>query len=249
MKIDISKKILAKYAPLIELIEERIEVNNDPEALIEIDSRGNVDGCDPENKFGKNNARNFLEKILESRLKIIEFADRVDFDTNHHFRFWIVKPGDFQKLLSKALEVKKSLTYNRQGQDSIHVVERVQEREPGILYKVIFNEHNREIRVDGALVGNPDLDSENDLVFGYVYKNPNRTIRLREIEDGIKQSVNKRLTDIMRDVGFKGDLRRVFFKGVTKTSLYFVNPITKEYAEKNNLPKIDLDKIGRNLEK
>ena len=95
-----------------------------------------------------------------------------------------------------------------------------------ILYEVTFK--NQEVRLNGLRLSRPNFNSENELVFDYLYKNPNRRIELPEIEAGIKRPIIKRLREIVRDLGFRKDLKEMFFPGISKTAIKFINPITRE---------------------
>jgi hypothetical protein len=94
-----------------------------------------------------------------------------------------------------------------------------------VLYRVTFI--NREIMVNGFRLSKPHFDSENDVVFDYIFKNPGRKIDLAEIEAATKRTLNKKLYDIVRTLGFKNELKDIFFPHVSKTAVKFVNPVTE----------------------
>lgn len=91
------------------------------------------------------------------------------------------------------------------------------------LYEVTFR--NREIAVNGFRLSRPNFNSENDLVFEHVFANPNRRIDLGEIESVIGRPLTKKLREVVRDLGFIGELCDMFFPGVSKTAIEFVNPV------------------------
>lgn len=94
-----------------------------------------------------------------------------------------------------------------------------------IVYKITFT-IAREILLNGVQIAKPDFESENDIVFDYLYKHPNRKIELAEIEKEIGQGMTKTLHKTVENLGFSGDLKTAFFQ-VSKTSIYFRNPVTK----------------------
>ncbi|MBI4185791.1 hypothetical protein HY524_01950 [Candidatus Berkelbacteria bacterium] len=125
-----------------------------------------------------------------------------------------------------------------------------QEHDGDIVYRVTYSSHRRQIKVNGILIANPDFSSENELFFDYVYSNPGRPIPIAEFVSKVNvgEELKKRPSDIVRDLGFTGALKEVFFPGVTKQHVMFVNPITKKYFYEHDLPAIDFNKVGRQSE-
>ena len=103
----------------------------------------------------------------------------------------------------------------------------------GVLYRVTFD--NREIMVNGFRLSKPHFDSENDVVFDYIFRNPGRKIEIAEIEAAVKRTVNKKLYDIIRTLGFKNELKDIFFPYISKTAVLFVNPVTAADFENRKL--------------
>ncbi|MEK7500437.1 MAG: hypothetical protein AAB649_07620, partial [Patescibacteria group bacterium] len=112
-----------------------------------------------------------------------------------------------------------------------------------ILYKITYSGHSREIKLNGITIASPDFESENDRFFNYVYNNPNRSVTKMEIEKTIQEKLKKNNSDILKDLGFTNNIRKIFFPGATKTKVKFNNPITKEYAYENDLPDINLNEL------
>jgi hypothetical protein len=94
--------------------------------------------------------------------------------------------------------------------------------------KISYSEHSREIILnDLFLISKPDFDSENERVFDYLYKNPNRIIGKGEIIEDIKISLTKDFNKIVENLKFKKDLRKAFFD-ISQDSIKFYNPVSKE---------------------
>lgn len=75
---------------------------------------------------------------------------------------------------------------------------------------------NNEIWINGQyLIKKPNFDSENGLVFDYLYRNPDKDVTKKELEENLKITINKRLSKIITDLGFTGEIRKAFF---TKSS-------------------------------
>ena len=105
--------------------------------------------------------------------------------------------------------------------------------EDKVCYRVTFL--NREIMVNGFRLATPHFDSENHVVFEYIFRNPGRKIDLSEIEAVTKRTLNKKLYDIIRTLGFKNELKDIFFPNVSKTAIEFVNPVTEADFQKRKL--------------
>jgi hypothetical protein len=117
------------------------------------------------------------------------------------------------------------------------------EHNADILYKITFSDHTREIKLNNIILAKPDFGSENDLCFQFIFANAGRPLNIDEISDGIGERPKKRFVHIVRDLGFSGDVQKVFFPVLTKTQIMFINPITKQYFYDKNLPTINFRKI------
>lgn len=61
----------------------------------------------------------------------------------------------------------------------------------------------REVLLNMTIrLAKPDFDSENDIVFDYLYNHPNKKIGLRELEEQLKRSLTKSLHKIVENLGF-----------------------------------------------
>lgn len=96
-----------------------------------------------------------------------------------------------------------------------------------IVYWIDYSEKSREIRINNLLLSKPDFDSKNEIVFTYLYNNPNKRIDKKEIEKETKEPINKRLHNIINELGFSGELKKAFFS-ISKTSIEFRNPIKRK---------------------
>ena len=85
----------------------------------------------------------------------------------------------------------------------------------GYRHEIIINDHYE--------LHKPHFKSINDLVFGFLYKNSNKTFTKKEIEDSIGRSMGKSFNTILNELGFKGELRRLFFPNVSKIAIEFKN--------------------------
>jgi hypothetical protein len=116
------------------------------------------------------------------------------------------------------------------------------EYQADILYKVTYSEHTREIKLNNMILARLKFDSKSVNFFEYVYAHPNKPLSTKDIEEDTAFSLSANIHDILRDLGFKGNIRKVFFPIATKTKVMFMNPISKQYAIKNDLPIIAMSK-------
>lgn len=130
---------------------------------------------------------------------------------------------------------------------NLSVRQKIAEKEyqSDILYSITYSDHTREIKLNNIVLKKPDFNSENDNCFNFICQNAGRPIGIAELEEATGSKLNKRLAHIVRDLGFKKELKDIFFPVVTKDQVMFVNPITKQYALKHDLPAINFTKIGR----
>ncbi len=139
------------------------------------------------------------------------------------------------------LEENESLALRKEIADKEHQAD--------VVYRVTYSTHTREIKLNDILLSKPDFDRENERCFDYIFANPGRSIGKAELEKVNGEPLKKPLKHILRDLGFVGDVAKVFFPGIGDKSIEFVNPITRQYAYKHNLPVLDFTAIGRNREK
>ncbi len=123
------------------------------------------------------------------------------------------------------------------------------EYQTDILYKITYSEHTREIKLNNMVLARPQPDSKSANFFEYVYSHQNQQIPIKDIEEETAYELAESIQDILRDLGFKGNIRKVFFPVATKSKVMFVNPITKQYSIKNDLPAIVITKTTRQDEK
>lgn len=72
----------------------------------------------------------------------------------------------------------------------------------------------------------PNFYSQTDLMYSYIFRNPNRILTLDEVKKGIdRRFLSLNFTQLVGSLKFTGKLRRLFFRA-SKSHLIFYNPIT-----------------------
>ena len=97
---------------------------------------------------------------------------------------------------------------------------------------------NDVVNNSGRLLAKPNFNSENDTVFNYLYEHPNQKFTREQIKGGVLITVIKSLHKIVENLGFRGDIKRVFFD-VSEQAIQFRNPITRKDLQDLNIDKIE----------
>ncbi len=103
----------------------------------------------------------------------------------------------------------------------------------GIIYEIKYSEKTRKILINNFLLKQPRSFGGNEAIFSYLFDNPNQEKTIEDIISGTGLESDIDLNKFVENLGFKGDLRKVFFR-VSKDTVQFNNPITKT----------DLDDLG-----
>jgi len=107
------------------------------------------------------------------------------------------------------------------------------------IFRITFDPKIREVVInDYFVLAKPNFNTENFNFFDYVYKHQNKIIYKNNIESALKSKLTKDFNDILQNLRFVKSLRKLFFPGVSRTEVYFRNPITKEDFESTGIGKI-----------
>lgn len=75
-----------------------------------------------------------------------------------------------------------------------------------VAYEITYS-GSREILLNKTFqLAKPDFDSENDLVFSYLYEHPNQKFTRGQLEEVIGRKFTKSLHKIVENLGFEGEL-------------------------------------------
>ncbi|MFA6476131.1 MAG: hypothetical protein WCV68_01800 [Candidatus Paceibacterota bacterium] len=105
-----------------------------------------------------------------------------------------------------------------------------------IAYRVNFDPNILCILVNGHELSR--LHSKTDIAdfFEYVNSHPNIAIKLSDLK---KLRLKKGLDDILRDIGFRGILAKMFFPKMTNSEIIFRNPIYQKDLEELGIDYVD----------
>lgn len=108
-------------------------------------------------------------------------------------------------------------------------------------YAITYTKSRQILLNDFLQLAQPTFNGENDLVFNFLYQNPNKPFSKKQIEVTLSIKIAKPLHKIVENLGFKGDLARAFF-AVSKNSISFKNPVSQDELEQMGIHKIRLSK-------
>lgn len=138
-----------------------------------------------------------------------------------------INPNDAETTLIKLNKKKFGPWYNAYTDNQAPAQE--------IQYNITFSMNNEIIINNLVLLSQPNFGSENAEVFEYVIERPNKEIKQKEIEKHIGRSIGKDLHKIVENLGFKGDVRKAFFRVSTDTIL-LRNPVTRAHLAELGIP-------------
>lgn len=110
-----------------------------------------------------------------------------------------------------------------------------------VIYEITYNDNIGEIYLNKFLFSKVRYNSENETVFAYLFKNPNRKITKKEFKEKTEHSIGKSFHKIVENLGFSGDLRKAFFM-VSEQAIFFRNPVTKKDLDNLGIYQLKIDK-------
>ncbi len=114
-----------------------------------------------------------------------------------------------------------------------------------IKYWITYDDRNIILN-NKYLLTKPDFNSENDNFFGFIFKTPRQKITKEQYRATTKNIIEKTFHQILGDLKFVGELRKLFFPNVSSSAIEFRNDIPE--SELKNI-KIDYDELEKELTK
>ncbi len=103
------------------------------------------------------------------------------------------------------------------------------------VYTITYTFGSDIILNDRYLISKLNYSSPNDLFFEYVFQHPKEKLTRSHLE-ALQGRLDRPISKFVYDIGFKGELKKLFFPKVSNNSLFFNNPVTRE-----DLLKLDID--------
>jgi len=149
----------------------------------------------------------------EGKLEILQYATD---DIRDDFGVLGSKPSVLDyKLIKVDLEYMKGIAKNSSSEHS---------NIGGEKFFITYSETDRRILLNGKMeLSSPNFDSENDIVFRFLFNNPNQIFSKKELEENCKTKISKPFVKILENLGFQRGIKDAFFD-VSKYSIKFHNP-------------------------
>jgi len=208
-------------------IEDRLRINSSTQVTIKLNQECRFplldEKCDGllHSAEYREDALTFLKRKNVVKDFEIEYSEYGDDEVHIFLNF-----DKFQLFKDKIAEIYKNQCKDDRCNDEI-------------LYTVTYNEMTGEILINNKILKKTNLDSLTDNIFAYLNKNPNRKIKLDELQEATRETIRD-LPKVIENAGFTGNLLRTFFR-VSKTAVHFRPQITKVDFEKLNIDSLDLD--------
>ncbi len=193
------------------------------------------------------------DDLYEARKTILEKLQSLGAITELHkgvagaYYYWSFRLGNnYQTVFDEYQEEYKKVAqvYQQSREEEKTTSKRLEEKNE-VVYEITYTKQ-RLILMNNVQIGRPDFNSENDLVFSFLYAHPNESVTREQIEKVVGSKLNKSLHKIVENLGFEGDTKEVFIS-VSKNAIQFRNPITKKDLEEMKKPLIKLVKGGGKL--
>jgi len=107
---------------------------------------------------------------------------------------------------------------------------------PCPITRISFTFGGEVVLNDKYLISKLNYNSVNDRFFEYISQYPKKQIKRGDLESAIGK-LEKPISKIVYDIGFSGELKKLFFPKVSNNAVYFNNPVTRDA-----LLDIDFDK-------
>jgi hypothetical protein len=114
------------------------------------------------------------------------------------------------------------------------------ERDASVLYEITYV--GREIKINDIYLSKPDFMSENEQFFSYIFERPWQPIKIEAILADLKlPKFKKSVSQMLSDLRFTGDVRKIFCPDASSKGIEFRNSITRGYADEHHLPLLGVN--------
>lgn len=179
-----------------------------------------------------------------SKLSILEAITDVQFCGEKFPYYWTCRIGPkyiqtYEKYRLAHNAIIRQRNQDRQDNLLDKITLEIPEADDDIVYTVSYSNITRKIKVNGFLIANLNFDSDNEIIFDYLYQHPNTKVSRKDIEAKSKRSIKKTMHKFVENIGFSGDLRRVFFE-VSVDTIKLRNPVTRTMLKQIGIEELKL---------
>jgi hypothetical protein len=112
----------------------------------------------------------------------------------------------------------------------------LEEKENSAVLKMSYNNH--KLKINEIVIARPHFDSENDHFAMYITTNSNNKLTSAEFKKFNGGIMTKKFDQIINDLGFKGNIKKLFFPNISTKAVEFKNQIIHE-----DMKKVGIDDI------
>ena len=236
--MDIASELQIRSTPDISVLQEstkRFELLNNFEAI----------SSPAEARKRRFDSIEFLESIgIISTREVRNYGSDDTDDDKVDIKVDIIKfeqfKSEIEKIYSERLNIEKSTSKAIMKTSAQTIPEASSETSSdvqkkshpnGTLYQLSYNAFTKQVVLnDNVVLATPDFDGENEAVFQYLLKNPDKKIKKNDLQSALKRPLKKDFDKILENLGFIGDLRKAFFD-YRKDAILLRNPLTKSTVD------------------
>jgi len=106
----------------------------------------------------------------------------------------------------------------------------LEEKEKTAVLKISYDNH--KLKINEIVIAKPHFESENDYFATYITTNPGKKLTSQEFAKFKNNKMTKKFDQIINDLGFKGNIKKLFFPNISIRAVEFRNQITPEDMKK-----------------
>lgn len=112
----------------------------------------------------------------------------------------------------------------------------LEEKENSIVLKLSYDNHR--LKINEIVIARPHFESENDYFATYITTNPGKKLTNQEFVKFKNNKMTKKFDQIINDLGFKGNIKKLFFPNISIKAVEFRNRITTEDMKKAGIDDV-----------
>lgn len=112
----------------------------------------------------------------------------------------------------------------------------LEEKEKTAVLKISYDNH--KLKINEIVIAKPHFESENDYFVTYITNNPGKKLTNQEFVKFKNGKMTKKFDQIINDLGFKGNIKKLFFPNISIKAVEFRNQITMEDMKKAGIDDI-----------
>ena len=112
----------------------------------------------------------------------------------------------------------------------------LEEKEKTTVLKISYDNH--KLKINEIVIAKPHFESENDYFATYITNSSGGKLTTSEFVKFKNNKMTKKFDQIINDLGFKGNIRKLFFPNISIKAVEFRNRITTEDMKKAGIDDV-----------